>query len=51
MIVEENRSGENYLYACDFTLDKTGRYGITVRVTPKGDDWVKYTPGLVAWAK
>ncbi len=50
MAVKHDRGSGNYLYACDFTLNKTGRYGFTARVTPKGDDWVKFTPGLVTWA-
>ncbi|MBW1994359.1 MAG: alpha-glucan family phosphorylase [Deltaproteobacteria bacterium] len=50
MTVKEDRGNGNYVYGCDLTLNRTGRYGFTCRVTPQGDDWVKFTPGLVTWA-
>jgi starch phosphorylase len=50
MTVKEDRGNGSYVYACDFTLNKTGRYGFTVRITPRGDDWVKVTPNLITWA-
>lgn len=39
-----------YLYACSISCRIAGRYGFTVRVSPRADDWVKFTPGLITWA-
>mgnify|MGYP001545452189 FL=1 len=50
MIVLEELSGNRYLYGCRMPCDTAGRYGFTARVTPKGDIWVRYTPGLISWA-
>ena len=50
MAVQEALSENRYLYACSLPCDAAGRYGFTARVTPKGDIWTRYTPGLIAWA-
>jgi glycogen phosphorylase len=39
-----------YVYETDLTCSISGRFGITVRATPKGDDWIKNTPELLTWA-
>jgi len=31
------------------TQEVSGRFGFTVRVTPEGDDHLRFTPGLIAW--
>lgn len=46
----EAHGGGRYLYACDVTCSTPGRYGFTARVTPKGDDWIRFSPGFVTWA-
>ncbi len=51
MRVLEDRGNGDYLYGCAFTCPESGRFGFTARITPAGDDWVKNTPGLVAWAR
>jgi len=50
MAVQEVLSENRYLYSCSLPCDAAGRYGFTARVTPKGDIWTRYTPGLIAWA-
>lgn len=50
MTVQENRENGEYLYTCTITCQAAGRYGFTARVIPKGDDWIKFTPGLITWA-
>jgi len=48
-MVEDQEDG-NYLYRCVVTCGDSGRYGMTVRVVPRADDWIKHTPGLLTWA-
>ncbi len=50
MTVTENRGSGEYLYACALNCRDTGRYGFTVRVMPRGDDRIKFAPGLITWA-
>ena len=46
----ENHGNGSYRYGCNLNCDTTGRYGFTVRVMPRGDDFIKNTPGLITWA-
>ncbi|MDP2643498.1 MAG: alpha-glucan family phosphorylase [Desulfobacterales bacterium] len=48
-VLEERGHGQ-YLYGGKLVCDQTGQYGLTVRVTARGDDFVKFTPGFVTWA-
>ncbi len=50
MTVKENRSNGAYLYTCNITCGASGRYGFTVRAVPKGDDRIRFAPGLITWA-
>lgn len=50
MTAMEDRGNGHYMYGCTLTCKATGRYGFTVRVTPRGDDFIKYSPGLITWA-
>ncbi len=50
MNVAEDLKEGNYLYACTITCNVAGRYGFTARMTPTGDDRIKYTPGMICWA-
>ncbi len=50
MTVAETLSDGRYLYSCQLPCNIAGRYGFTARVTPKGDIWTRYTPGLIAWS-
>lgn len=49
MTLEKEIEPGKYLYTCTLTCENAGRYGFTVRVTPAGDDWIKFTPGLIRW--
>ena len=48
-VLEDNGNG-HYLYGCALNCQNSGRFGFTVRVTPRGDGRVKSTPGLLTWA-
>jgi starch phosphorylase len=50
MKVIEDRGNGNYLYGCDLGCEISGRFGYTVRVAPSGDERIKSTPRLLAWA-
>jgi glycogen phosphorylase len=50
MHVKETDGKGKYLYECDLSCSKAGRYGFTARVVPKGDDLVRFTPGFITWA-
>ncbi len=48
-VLEEHGNG-HYLYGCSLICEGSGRFGFTVRVTPRGDERVKSTPHLLKWA-
>jgi len=48
--VLEDRGDGRYLYGCTLACDAAGRFGFSVRATPRGDPWLKFTPGLLTWA-
>jgi starch phosphorylase len=48
-VLEDSGNGQ-YLYGCSLTCKSSGRFGFTVRVTPRGDERVKSTPRLLTWA-
>ncbi len=48
-MIEDSGNG-SYQYYCIATCHDSGRYGFTVRVSPRADDWIRYTPGLLTWA-
>jgi starch phosphorylase len=50
MEVEKELGQGTYLYSCLLPCASSGRFGFTVRVSPKGDDFLRYTPGLITWA-
>ena len=50
MSVFEDRGNGTYLYGCTLECKTTGRFGLTARVTPRGDDWLQFVPGLITWA-
>jgi starch phosphorylase len=50
MNVIEDLGQGRYIFACTLTCDSAGRFGFSVRATPRGDTWLKFTPGLVTWA-
>jgi glycogen phosphorylase len=50
MEIAEDQGNGDYLFQCTVACQDSGRYGFTVRVAPQADDWIRYTPGLLAWA-
>jgi starch phosphorylase len=50
MIVQESHENGNFRYACSMTCQISGRYGFTVRITPRGDGMLKISPGLITWS-
>ena len=50
MEVDKDNGDGNYTYICQLPCETSGRFGFTVRVTPQGDDHLRYTPGLITWA-
>lgn len=51
MSVENDSGNGSYIYGCDITCESSGRFGFTARATPRGDDRLKFTPGLLAWSE
>ncbi len=51
MTEREDLGNGCYLYDCTITCRDSGRYGFTARVVPRGDNFVKFSPGLVTWAQ
>jgi glycogen phosphorylase len=50
MIIHESLEKGFFRYACSVTCSVSGRYGFTVRITPHGDEKLKFTPGLISWS-
>jgi starch phosphorylase len=50
MIVEKDLGEGLFLYTGDISCNISGRYGFTARILPKGDAYIKATPGLITWA-
>ncbi|OQY55106.1 MAG: alpha-glucan phosphorylase [Desulfobacteraceae bacterium 4572_88] len=50
MNMSEDLGDGRYSYAGVIECRFSGRYGFTVRVTPRGDGWLKFTPGFITWA-
>ena len=49
LVAKENGNGE-YLYSSTIRCKEAGRYGFTARVTPRGDERLRFTPKLLSWA-
>ena len=39
-----------YRYTCTIRCGAAGRYGFTARVVPRGDNLLRFIPGLITWA-
>lgn len=50
MSVIENHGSGHFVYGCILPCDISGRFGLTCRITPRGDNLLKYAPGLITWA-
>jgi starch phosphorylase len=49
MTVKEALGNGAFRYFCPLTCQTADRYGFTARVTPRGDDRLKFTPKLITW--
>lgn len=50
MALLETRENGEYRYGATLECSLAGRFGLTARVIPAGDDHLRYTPGLITWA-
>jgi len=50
MKMVEATGPKTYRYVGEVFCQAPGRYGFTVRTTPRGDAFVKALPGLIAWS-
>ncbi|MGM0453937.1 MAG: alpha-glucan family phosphorylase [Thermodesulfobacteriota bacterium] len=50
MSVDQDMGDGKFRYTCHVPCEYAGRFGFTARVMPRGDDYVKYTPGFLTWA-
>ncbi|MFZ2631199.1 MAG: alpha-glucan family phosphorylase [Desulfosalsimonadaceae bacterium] len=50
MDLVEEQGGGRYKYGTTVLCETAGRFGLTTRVVPSGDNHLKYTPGLITWA-
>lgn len=50
MTVKENLGNGRYIYSCAIICGHTGRFGLTARVIPKGDNWIKSTQEFLTWS-
>ena len=48
-VLNSNGDGK-YIYECSLKCEVSGRFGLTARVSPAGDDRIKSMPGLLTWA-
>jgi starch phosphorylase len=51
MKLVENCGNNCYLYETVLTCIEPGRFGLTARVSPAGEDWDNSVPGFVCWPK
>jgi starch phosphorylase len=51
MQVIEACGNGSFRYGCSLACDTAGRFGFSARATPRGDDWIKFFPGLITWAE
>jgi starch phosphorylase len=49
MTVSKEFGYGHYQYACTTICNTSGQFVFTARVTPRGDQWIKFTPGLITW--
>jgi starch phosphorylase len=48
-VMEDNGNGR-YDYACHLPCVGSGRYGFTVRIKPRGDQYLQSSPTFITWA-
>ncbi len=45
----EDLGNGNFRYECTVVCDASGRFGLTARITPAGNDWENSVPGFICW--
>lgn len=50
MDLNEDLGNGMYRYRTTLCCEKSGRFGLGARVIPSGDDYLRFTPGLITWA-
>ncbi len=50
MEVAGQLDGGRHRYTCAIRCGSAGRYGFTARVVPRGDELLRFIPGLITWA-
>ena len=49
MSVSQDLGGGYYIYEQTVVCKSSGRFGMTARITPKGDSWRNSVPGFICW--
>ena len=50
MAVQQELGDGGYVYGCVLNCEVSGRFGFTVRISPRGDERIKSIPRLMTWA-
>lgn len=50
MTLNDDQADGVHVYNQEIECESTGRYGLTARVIPAGDDWKGIMPGFITWA-
>jgi starch phosphorylase len=50
MTIQESHAHGEHVYRQELTCGGSGRYGLTARVIPRGNDWSHDMPGFMTWA-
>lgn len=50
MTLVDTAQDGRHSFECRMECPSTGRYGFLPRVVPQGDQWMQFSPGLIAWA-
>jgi starch phosphorylase len=51
MSVAEDLGNGYYMYECEVICKSSGRFGLTARITPVGDNWANSVPGFICWPR
>jgi starch phosphorylase len=49
MSVAQDLGNGYYLYEQKVVCKSSGRFGLTARITPVGEDWNNSVPGFMCW--
>jgi len=51
MEVRQDLGSGNYVFGCKVVCKKSGRFGLTARIKPTGNDWDNSVPGFNCWPR